>query len=162
MDRLAVLSLCAAACLLAAPAAAQGEAGAALTPDASFFGDQAKASTDAAHTPLALAVSLAFDATTWAAVGVSSPSVDVPELLARGYYRLEVIELVLMAKAAGKRLLDLRTRRTKDGRTLRQLAEECGLAYEAVSDEAHALSAVVDARVEDVKTVGPLPGSGGP
>ena len=162
MDRLGILTLLAAAALFAAPACAQVEAGAALAPDGSFFGEQAKASTQAARTPLALAVSLAFDGATWASVGVSSPSVEVPELLARGYYRLEILEMTLMAKAAGKRLLDLRTRRTKDGRTMRQLAEECGVSYEEVSDRAHALAAGVEARVEDVKTVGPLPAPGGP
>ncbi|MBI5595027.1 MAG: hypothetical protein HY928_02940 [Elusimicrobia bacterium] len=161
MDRLRVLTLAAAAALCALPVAAQVGAGASLAPDGGLF-DASKGSTEAARTPLALALSLAFDATTWAAVGVSSPSVEVPELLARGYYRLEVLELVLMAKASGKRLLDLRTRRTKDGRTLRQLAEESGVSYDEVSDQAHVLAGAVERRVEDLKTVGPLPRTGGP
>ena len=109
----------------------------------------------AAVTPLSLALSLAFDATTWAAVGVSTsaPAADMAELLARGYYRLELLELTLLAQASGKRLLDLRTRRTKDGRTLRQLAEEAKMPFEDLQDRAEGLAAGVEERVKDLGAV---------
>lgn len=111
-------------------------------------------------TPLSLALSLAFDATTWAAVGVStaSPAGDVAELMARGYYRLEILQLTLLAKASGKRLLDLRTRRTKDGLTLRRLAEEARVPYDALLDEAEALAAGVERRAKDLGSVESLRG----
>lgn len=108
-----------------------------------------------AVTPLTLALSLAFDATTWAAVGVSTsaPSADIAELLAKGYYRLELLQLTLLAKASGKRLLDMRTRRTKDGRTLRQLAAEAQVPYDGILDEANRLAEGVEERMKDLESV---------
>ena len=108
-----------------------------------------------AVTPLALALSLAFDATTWAAVGVSTsaPAVEIAELMARGYYRLELLQLTLLAQHSSKRLLDLRTARTKDGRTLRQLAEDAKTPYDDVLDRAERLAAEAEARVKDLGSV---------
>ncbi|MDE2291169.1 MAG: hypothetical protein KGL53_03715, partial [Elusimicrobia bacterium] len=127
--------------LAAAPARAQVAAGVGVTPEDFVSGGGASASTAAVCSPLALALSLAFDSTTWAAVGVSTeaPAGEMAELLARGYYRDELLLLTLIAKDSGKRLLDLRTRRTKDGRSLRQLAEEAKLPFDALYDEAYAL-----------------------
>ena len=148
---------------LASPAAAQAEAGLGVSPDGSMFSRlDASSSPVAARTPLALALSLAFDATTWAEVGVStaSPSGDMAELLARGYYRLEILQLTLLAKGSGKRLLDLRTRRTKDGKTLRELAEEAKVPYDGLLDRAEALALAVDERVKDLERVAALPPPG--
>jgi len=113
----------------------------------------------AAVNRLSLALSLAFDATTWAAVGVSTsaPAGEMAELMARGYYRLELIQLTLIAQASGKRLLDLRTRRTKDGRTLRQLAEEAKVPYDDILDKAERLASEVEERVKDLGSVRGLP-----
>ena len=150
------LTLAAALAGLAVPAWAQLEGGIGVTPDAGMFALDAPGSTRPAVTPLALALSLAFDATTWAAVGVSTsaPAVDMSELLARGYYRLEIIQLTLLAQASGRRLLDLRTRRTKDGRSLRELAEEAKTPFEETLDRAEAMALLVEQRVKDLETVG--------
>lgn len=147
MVRLGLLSLLALAAAL--PARAQQE-------EAALFSHLDHSSAPpTAVTPLTLALSLAFDATTWAQVGVSTsaPAADMAELLARGYYRLELLQLTLLAKASGKRLLDLRTRRTKDGRTLRQLAEEAKVPYDGLLDEAHRLAEGVEARMKDLESV---------
>jgi hypothetical protein len=154
MVRLGVLTL-----LLAAPAAAQDVLGA--PSDAAVLSAVDRSSAPPAEvTPLSLALSLAFDATTWAAVGVStaSPAGDVAELMARGYYRLEILQLTLLAEASGKRLLDLRTRRTKDGLTLRALAEEARVPYDALLDRAEALAAGVERRAKDLRSVESLRG----
>lgn len=156
MARLLLLTLALASAL---PARAQ-EAGLGAAPDSPLFSALDRSSAPAAAvTPLALALSLAFDATTWAAVGVStaSPAGDMAELLARGYYRLELLQLTLLAQSSGRRLLDLRTRRTKDGRSLRQLAEEWQVPYDALLDRAEALAAGVDERVKDLGSVRALP-----
>ncbi len=141
------------------PALAQVEAGLGVTPDGGMFSplDPSTAAV-AARTPLALALSLAFDSTTWAAVGVSTaaPAGEVAEFLARGYYRLEILQLTLLAQASGKRLLDLRTRRTKDALTLRQLAEEVMVPYDEILDRAELLARSVDERVKDLDQVGAL------
>lgn len=145
--------------LAAGPAVAQDVLG--TPPDSAVLSAVDRSSAAPAEvTPLSLALSLAFDATTWAAVGVStaSPAGDVAELLARGYYRLEILQLTLLAEASGKRLLDLRTRRTKDGLTLRQLAEEARVPYDGILDRAEALAAGVERRAKDLGTVGSVRG----
>ncbi|MBI3299147.1 MAG: hypothetical protein HYZ75_13345 [Elusimicrobia bacterium] len=161
MARLASLTLTLAAALavLASPARAQLETGIGVSPDAGLFALDAPASTQPAATPLALALALAFDATTWAAVGVSTEATPgaMAELLARGYYRLEILQLTLLARGSGERLLDLRTRRTKDGRTLRALAEAAKLPYDQTLDRAEELAAVVDARLKDLESVPAVP-----
>lgn len=141
--------------LAAAPVRAQDSLGLPAADSPVLSALDRSSAPSAAVTPLSLALSLAFDATTWAAVGVSTsaPAADLAELLARGYYRLELLELTLLAQASGKRLLDLRTRRTKDGRTLRQLAEEAKVPFEDLSDRAEGLAAGVEARVKDLGSV---------
>lgn len=149
MVRLGLLTLALAA---AVPARAQEGAGA----DSPLFSAVDRSSApSAAVTPLALALSLAFDSTTWAAVGVSTsaPASEMAELMARGYYRLELLQLTLLAQASGKRLLDLRTARTKDGKTLRELAEAAKTPYEEVLDRAEFLAAGVEERMKDLGSV---------
>lgn len=161
MARLGLLTLL----LAAAPCAAQdGAFGAASDPSLLSVVDRSSAPS-AAVTPLALAVALAFDATTWAAVGVSTSATagEVAELLARGYYRLELLQMALIARDSGKRLLDLRTARTKDGKSLRALAVESRVPYDAVLDRATALADGVETRLAELETVRPLvPARGAP
>ncbi|TPW18514.1 MAG: hypothetical protein FD126_3415 [Elusimicrobia bacterium] len=81
--------------------------------------------------------------------------------MARGYYRLELLQLTLLAQASGKRLLDLRTARTKDGKTLRQLAEAAKTPYDDVLDRAERLAAEAEERERGLmfrSTMGPLDG----
>ena len=143
--------------LAAAPSArAQDGSGLPASADSPLFSAVDRSSVpSAAVTPLALALSLAFDATTWAAVGVSTsaPAAEIAELMARGYYRLELLQLTLLAQASGKRLLDLRTARTKDGKTLRQLAEAAKTPYDDVLDRAERLAAEAEERVKDLGSV---------
>lgn len=155
MARLGLLTLL----LAAAPAGAQDVLGGPAEPPLLSAVDRSSAPL-AEVTPLTLALALAFDATTWAAVGVStaSPAGDVADLMARGYYRLEILQLTLLAEASGKRLLDLRTRRTKDGLTLRQLAAEVRVPYDALLDRAEALAAAVERRAQDLGSVGSVRG----
>lgn len=147
--------------LLAAALGAHAQEGGALAAEADpplFSAVDRSSASSSAVSPLSLALALAFDATTWAAVGVSTsaPAADIAELMARGYYRLELLQLTLLARASGKRLLDLRTRRTKDGRTLRQLAEEAQVPYDDILDQAERLAAGVDERVKDLGSVASL------
>lgn len=151
MVRLGLLTLLLSA---AVPARAQDALGA--DADSPLFSAVDRSSApSAAVTPLALALSLAFDATTWAAVGVSTsaPAAEMAELMARGYYRLELLQLTLLAQASGQRLLDLRTARTKDGKTLRRLAEDAKTPYEDVLDRAERLAAGVEERMKDLGSV---------
>lgn len=153
MARLLLLSL-----VLAAAPSARGQEGAGLHAEADsplFSAVDRSSAPSAAVTPLALALSLAFDATTWAAVGVSTSASasEMAELMARGYYRLELLQLTLLAHASGKRLLDLRTARTKDGKTLRQLAEDAKTPYDDVLDRAERLAAEVAERMKDLGSV---------
>lgn len=142
--------------LLAAAAPARAQGGVGADADSPLFSAVDRSSAPSpAVTPLALALSLAFDATTWAAVGVSTsaPAAEMAELMARGYYRLELLQLALLAQASGKRLLDLRTARTKDGKTLRRLAEDARTPYDDVLDRAERLAAEVEERMKDLGSV---------
>ena len=155
MVRLGLLTL-----LLAAAVSARAQEGLGADADSPLFSAVDRSSApSAAVTPLALALSLAFDATTWAAVGVSTsaPAAEMAELMARGYYRLELLQLTLLAQASGQRLLDLRTARTKDGKTLRRLAEDAKTPYEDVLDRAERLAAGVEERMKDLGSVRGIP-----
>lgn len=151
MARLGLLTL-----ILAAAVPARAQDGVGVGADSPLFSAVDRSSApSAAVTPLALALSLAFDATTWAAVGVSTsaPASEMAALMARGYYRLELLQLTLLAHASGKRLLDLRTARTKDGKTLRELAEAAQTPYDDVLDRAERLAAGVEERMKDLGSV---------
>ena len=140
---------------LAAPARAQEGYGASDADSPMFSALDHSSAPATTVTPLALALSLAFDATTWLQVGVStaSPAGDMAELLAKGYYKLELLEMTLLAQTSGKRLLDLRTRRTKDGLTLRALAEEAKAPFDDIADRAAVLEEGVEARMKDLENV---------
>jgi len=103
--------------------------------------------------PLPLAVSLALDATAWARVGVSTAaSADVAALMGRGYYRLEILQLALLAERSGKRLSELTQRRDKD-ESLRDIAKSLSVEFDEVYDRAQALARGVEARLERLDRV---------
>ncbi|MFH1725835.1 MAG: hypothetical protein ABII00_14595 [Elusimicrobiota bacterium] len=105
-------------------------------------------------TPLSLALSLVFDTTTWAAVGVSTaaPASDMAELLRRGYYRLEILQLTLMARDTGKRLSELTAKRAKK-ESLRKIAKDLPVRYDPVYERAVELAQEVERRIESVSRV---------
>lgn len=132
-----------------------------LGADPALIGREGTETERAPVTEMGLAVSLAFDATTWAAVGVSSPPARAAsQLVRRGHYRLELLQLVLIAKDSGGRLLDLTAKRAK-GASLRSLAEAGGLEYDAVYAGAERLAVEVDRRLRENARVrsdaGPAP-----
>lgn len=129
-------------------ACAQVDMGIGVGPDA--LGWERSSSTGpapAAVLPLALATSLAFDATTWAALKVSTetPARELTALLQRGYYKLEFLQLILMAKDSGSALKSLAEQRDK-GKPLRELAKGLGLEYDAVYDRSLDLDGLLRAR----------------
>jgi len=130
--------------LLAGPAHAQVDIGAGIGPDAFATGDdRRKRELPSGPTPVGLAASLAFDATTWAAVEVSTTAAkELSTLLRRGYYRLEVLQVVLMARKAGVSLRAVVAARDK-GESLRQIAKGKDLDYDALYEE----SLVLDSKV---------------
>lgn len=119
----------------AAPAAAQVEVGTGLGPESFLHGERGP-SESMPILPLALATSLAFDATTWAQVQVSTvPAQDLTQLLRRGYYKLELLQAVLLASRAKVPLKEISTAHDK-GKSMRELAKEKQLDFEALYEEA--------------------------
>ena len=144
--------------LLASRSMAQFEAGAGAGPD--FMNERSSgvvAVERATATPLALALSLSYDATTWAQVGVSTaaPAGELSRLVARGFYKLELIEMILIAKGAGKTLFYLSTRRDK-GESLRKIAESYSLEFDALYDQSVRDDRLVASRLEGLWRVTPL------
>ena len=157
MTRLLLLALLA---LAAFPARAQDFAlGAAAAPQG---GKKDAKERKRAATPMALAISLSFPAGVWEKVGVSTASapVDLTGHLRRGLYRLELLQLVLLAERSGAALGELVTARVgKEKKSLRELAEARGADFDALYEEALAKGREVDRRVEQVERVTALPGS---
>jgi len=144
--------------LLAAPAGAQFGAGAGVGPD--FMSERSSDSVAvarAASTPLALALSLSYDSTTWAQVGVSTaaPAAELARFVVRGFYKLELIEMILIAKRSGKTLSYLSTRRDK-GETLRKIAESFSLDFDGLYDQSVQDDRLVASRLEGLWRVTPL------
>lgn len=107
-----------------------------------------------ASTPLALALSLAFDATTWARVGVSTsaPSVEMARLLREGFYRLEVLQLVQMADGSGRELTQLTSRREK-GEALAKIAADLSMDMDRIYEESLVKAAEVERTLRAVDRV---------
>lgn len=141
------------AALLAVPVGAQVDFGTSLGPEAFLQGDRL-AKESAPILPMAIATSLAFDATTWAVVEASTvPAKDVTALLRRGYYKLEVIQAVLVASGARVPLKDILAEHDK-GKGLRQIAEARQVDFDAVYEEARrADRRVVDELLPSIMTV---------
>jgi len=122
--------------------------------DPTLIGHEKKKTNRDIITRMGLAVSLAFDATTWANVGVSSePAHAATRLIKSGNYRLELLQLVLIARESKGQLLDLTTERAKGKKTLRQMANAAGVDYEAIYRESEKLSANVDRRLQETLRV---------
>lgn len=95
--------------------------------------------------PLALALDLAFGATLWAQVRISTagPVSDLTKLVGSGHYKLELIELVLMS-AEGRRALKDTVKKRKEGAKLSEIAKDYRLDYEKIYEAALAVEELVD------------------
>lgn len=128
-------------------AAAQVEIGAAAGPESLPFGESKPKGASLFVEPLALAASLAFDATAWTRIGVStSPARDLTRLLGKGFYRLELLQVLLMAHKSGTALQALAAEREK-GERLRDMAGRLRLDYDALYDESLAFKRDVEGRL---------------
>lgn len=110
-----------------------------------FDGEKKKKPFKAAIDPFAQVTALAFDATTWMTVQISTEGAakDLTRLLHQGIYRQELLELVLMASKAQKPLKDLVKKREK-GKKLEKMAEELKLDYDGLYEQALRFRAKID------------------
>jgi len=126
----------------AAPAGAQGiEVG---PPPDLWYSARAERE-NLAPEPVAQALDLTFGATVWAQVKISTegPVVDLSRLVHEGFYKLELIELVLMSAQKGRPLQKTAAKR-REGAALAAIARDYGLDYDRVHEAALALQEVVD------------------
>lgn len=95
--------------------------------------------------PNAQAIALAFSSTFFHEVQVSTMGavVDLSRLSYRGFYKLELIELLLLSSRAKKPFPALAERRAK-GEALRALAVSHGVDYDRLYDAAVAVEEIVD------------------
>lgn len=95
--------------------------------------------------PLALALNLAFGATIWAEVKISTngPIVDMTKLVKEGYYKLELIQLILMS-AEGRHPLKDTLKKRKKGEKLSRIAADYHLDYDKLYESALAVEELVD------------------
>lgn len=95
--------------------------------------------------PLAKAIEKAFGPDAWAEVKVSTngPAADLTRLVKEGFYKREMIELILMSSRSGKPLKDLAKKRKK-GETLTAIAAGCRLDHDRVYGAALAVEEIVD------------------
>lgn len=95
--------------------------------------------------PLALALDLAFGTTIWTQVKISSagPVVELTQLVKEGYYKLEIIQLVLISSRADSPLKDVLEKRKK-GAKLARIAADYKLDYDKVYESALAIEEIVD------------------
>ncbi|MBI4347539.1 MAG: hypothetical protein HY553_11835 [Elusimicrobia bacterium] len=139
------------------PASAQVGVGAGIGPEAFVQGERT-VREQMPILPLALAASLAFDATTWTTVGVSTvPAKDLSALLKRGYYKLELLQAVLVASRAKASLKEVTAAHDK-GQSLREVAQAKGLDFDSVYGEALAIDKrVIDELLPSIMTVAVTP-----
>lgn len=143
----------AAAALLSALLSCASPASAQIFPDASGQSSDAAltAALDRKHksheepAPVAQAISLAFGATFFNEVRVSTngPVVDLSRLSHEGFYKLELIELLLIGAKSRTPLAELAQLRRKD-KSLRAIAASHGVDFDAMYDSALAVQEIVD------------------
>jgi hypothetical protein len=94
---------------------------------------------------VAQAVELAFGATTWAQVLVSTagPVIELSRLVREGFYKRELITLTLIAAKSKTPLFELVAARRKKA-ALSELSFSRGLDYDAIYESALAVEAIVD------------------
>lgn len=94
---------------------------------------------------VAQAVELAFGTTVWADVKISTmgPVVDLSRLYHDGFYKLELIQLVLMSAQANQTLAQTVAKRRK-GERLSNIAFDYDLDYDALYEQALAVQDFVD------------------
>ncbi len=95
--------------------------------------------------PVAQAIELAFGATVWAQVQVSTMGavVDLSRLYRDGFYKLELIELVLMS-AESRKTLAATVQKRRKGERLSRLALDYGLDFDRLEEQALRIQDVVD------------------
>lgn len=95
--------------------------------------------------PVALALNLTFSTTFWQEVQVSTmgPVVDLSRLNKQGYYKLEIIELLLMSRE-GHQPLSSTVEKRKKGARLSDIAADYHLSYDKLYESALAVQEIVD------------------
>ena len=95
--------------------------------------------------PVARALQLAFGATFFAEVQVSTNGavVDLSRLSREGFYKLELIQLLMLSAKTRTPLAALADRRRK-GEPLRDLAFKSGMDYDKLYDASLAVQEIVD------------------
>jgi len=107
-------------------------------------------------TPLAVALSMCFEPADWTKIGVStSPVIEMARLLRSGHYRLEILQMALMASASGRGLSTLAVRRDK-GESLQLIAGSLSADYDGIYERALRMAEDVDRWEKSVRTVEPL------
>jgi hypothetical protein len=129
--------------LLAAWTAAAAPAGDKPAEPAAVFSPERKPNDE--PVAYAQAISLAFGTTFFAEVKISTNGavVDLSRLAHEGFYKRELITLLLLCGKAKKPLQDAAAARKK-GKTLRAIALSYGLDFDAVYDAALAVEEDVD------------------
>jgi hypothetical protein len=98
-------------------------------------------------TAAARAIALAIGATTWAEVKISTdgPVTELTRLNLAGYYKLELIQLVLLS-AQGKKTFKEAVEKRGKGASLRSLSQEWGVDYDKLYESSLAVEEIVDAQ----------------
>lgn len=127
----------------AALAHAQIDIGAGVGPDLFNYADRKREKR--AAPPIALALDMAFGPTVWTQVQLSTagPVVEMSKLVREGYYKLELIELILMSAQAGQPLKKTLEKRKK-GEKLSQIALDYRLDYDKVYESALIVQGLID------------------
>lgn len=133
MRRLLPLVLTAA---LAATASAQTGLGMDFGLDAGDAIEKSEREDRSRPFPYAIALEMEFSSATWLTLDLASaPAKEMTALMVRGYYKLELVELVLTAEKARVPFKEVFKKREK-GATLKAIAAGYGLDADQVYDEA--------------------------
>lgn len=127
--------------LLAAPA--RGQVGVGLSPDSLGLGRPSRRSQ---RLPAAAsALDRVFGPEVWAAVEISTagPAADLAQLSREGFYKLEMIQLVMIAAESRRPLSRILEKRRKEEK-LSQIASGLGLDYDKLYDESLAVQEIVE------------------
>lgn len=128
----------------ALPACAQVDLGASVGPETFLPGAKVRREPRPEVLPMPQALVLAFGPQALASVGLSTaPARDLTHLAYRGFYKLELIQLILMSRGSAKPFKEI-VKTREEGKSLEAMAGSLKLDYAGLYEEALGIDAEVE------------------
>lgn len=118
-----------------------------IGPDTFAGGPKEEKETRPDIQPFARALTLYFNSLTWTQIGIStaSPAKELTDFMYHGYYRQEIIQLILMSKESGKSFKEFARERKKEKR-FEEIAGKAKIDFSDIVERSIEIRKIIDAK----------------